>query len=146
MHDFRTHNQTRTDTLVSESGLNDTVIEHFLHPRNVGEIPDADGVGSAGNAACSDFMVFWIKVTGNRISEVKFKCKGCPAAIACASVVSELALGMDLDEACEITDEMVADALGGLPDYKIHCSNMAADALYNAVMNHVMTWVERRTR
>jgi len=125
------------------TGLNPILVEHFLHPKNTGEIQDADGVGSAGDSSCGDHVRYWIKVVDDRISDIKFKCRGCPAAIACASVVGELALGKDLDEACEITDEMISEALGGLPAHKMHCSNMAADALYNAVMDHVVNWIDR---
>ena len=116
----------------------DKVRDHFLHPRNVGEIPDADGVGSVGDPGCGDAMTVWIKVADQHISDVKFKCKGCPAAIATGSVMTELALGKHMDDAYQITDEVIADALGGLPDGKAHCSNLGATALYRAIMNWVV--------
>ena len=125
------------------TGLHPVLVEHFLRPKNIGEIEDADGVGSAGDPSCGDHVRYWIKVVDNRISDIRFKCLGCPAAIACASVVGELALGKGLDEACEMTDEMISEILGGLPAHKMHCSNMAADALYDAVMDYVVNWIDR---
>lgn len=115
-----------------------TIMDHFLNPRNVGEIPDADGVGGTGDPGCGDSLRVWIQVRDNHLTDVRFRCKGCPAAIACASCMTELAIGTDLDEASEITDEVVEDALGGLPPEKRHCSNLAADALYNAIMDHIV--------
>ena len=112
------------------------VMEHFMHPRNVGEIEDADGVGTVGNPVCGDMMTFYIKVADGRLSDVKFKTFGCGAAIAVSSMVSEMAKGKALDEAKEITNRMVADELGGLPANKMHCSNLGADALRAAIEDY----------
>ncbi|MDI7275773.1 MAG: Fe-S cluster assembly scaffold protein NifU [Anaerolineae bacterium] len=112
------------------------VMEHFMHPRNVGEIEDADGVGTVGNPICGDMMTFYIKVADGRLSDVKFKTFGCGAAIAVSSMVSEMAKGRALDEAKEITNRMVADELGGLPANKMHCSNLGADALRAAIEDY----------
>lgn len=115
---------------------NQKVMDHFINPRNVGEITDADGEGTVGNPVCGDLMTFYIKVNDNRISNVKFKTFGCGAAIAVSSVVSEMAKGKTLDEAMKITNKMVAKELGGLPKNKLHCSNLGADALHKAIENH----------
>jgi nitrogen fixation NifU-like protein len=112
------------------------VMEHFMCPRNVGEIPDADGVGKVGNPVCGDLMTFYIKVTDGRLSDIKFKTFGCGAAIAVSSVVSEMAMGKTLEEAKRITNKMVADELEGLPANKMHCSNLGADALRAAIEDY----------
>ncbi len=112
------------------------VMEHFMHPRNVGEIADADGVGSVGNPVCGDMMTFYIKVNDGRLSDVKFKTFGCGAAIAVSSMVSEMAKGKTLAEAKDITNKMVADELEGLPANKMHCSNLGADALHKAIEDY----------
>jgi nitrogen fixation NifU-like protein len=114
----------------------DTVMDHFMNPRNVGEIADADGVGEVGNPVCGDMMTFYIKVKDDRLEDVKFKTFGCGAAIAVSSMVSEMAKGKTLDEAMKITNESVADQLGGLPKNKMHCSNLGADALHAAIENY----------
>jgi len=111
-------------------------MEHFRNPRNVGEIPDADGVGEVGNPACGDIMAFYIKVKDNVLEDVKFKTFGCGAAIAVSSMVSELAKGKTLDEAMQITNSSVLDALNGLPKKKHHCSNLGADALHRAIEDY----------
>ena len=111
----------------------DKVMDHFMHPRNVGEIADADGVGEVGNPVCGDMMTFYIKVDGNRLKDVKFKTFGCGAAIAVSSMTSEIAIGKTLEEAMLITPQLVADELGGLPKVKFHCSNLGADALHMAI-------------
>jgi len=123
---------------VSYSGK---LLDHFTNPRNVGEIPDADGVAMIGDPSCGDFLKVWIKVEGNTLADVKFKCQGCPAAIASASVMTEMAIGKNLDEAMELTDEQIADALGGLPDAKAHCSNLGASALHDAITDHVLKFI-----
>ena len=115
---------------------NEIVMDHFTNPRNVGEIPDADGVGSVGNPACGDIMEFYIKVKDNVLEDVKFKTFGCGAAIAVSSMVSELAKGKTLDEAMLITNASVIDALEGLPKKKHHCSNLGADALHRAIEDY----------
>ena len=112
------------------------VMENFMHPKNVGEIPDADGVGEEGNPICGDMMTFYIKVKDDRLEDVKFKTFGCAAAIAVSSMASEMAKGKTLDEAMQITPETVANELGGLPKIKYHCSNLGADALHKAIIDY----------
>jgi len=115
----------------------DTVMEHFMNPRNVGEIEDADGIGEVGNPVCGDMMTFYIKVDDGRLSDVKFKTFGCGAAIAVSSMVSEMAIGKTIEEALKITRENVAEQLGGLPKQKMHCSNLGADALHKAIQDYM---------
>lgn len=112
------------------------VLDHFKHPRNVGEIEDADAEGTVGNPVCGDMMTMYIKVKDDRIEDVKFKTFGCGAAIATSSMTTELAKGKTLDEALEISRQDVADALDGLPPVKMHCSNLAADALHEAIKSY----------
>ena len=112
------------------------VMEHFMSPRNVGEIKDADGIGEVGNPVCGDMMTFYIKVKDNKIEDVKFKTFGCGAAIAVSSMVSEMAKRKTLDEALKISNKNVAKELGGLPKNKLHCSNLGADALHKAIENY----------
>lgn len=115
----------------------ETVMDHFMNPRNVGEIEDPDGVGEVGNPVCGDMMTFYIKVgPDDRLEDVKFKTFGCGAAIAVSSMVSEMARGKTLDEAMRIGRKDVADELGGLPDNKMHCSNLGADALHKAIEDY----------
>lgn len=114
------------------------VMDHFRNPRNVGEIPDADGVGEEGNPVCGDIMKLWIKVDENeRIVDAKFKTFGCGAAIATSSMVTELVKGKTLEEARKIGKQTVAEALDGLPPAKMHCSNLAADALQKAIDDYL---------
>jgi|UniRef100_A0A7C3UWJ9 nitrogen fixation NifU-like protein len=113
------------------------VIEHFKNPRNVGEIPDADGIGEVGNPVCGDMMTFYIKVKDGVLVDVKFKTFGCGAAIAVSSIVSEMAKGKTIEEALKITRDMVAKELGGLPPNKLHCSNLGADALHKAIEDYL---------
>ncbi len=108
-----------------------------MNPRNVGEIEDADGVGTVGNPVCGDMMTFYIKVNGNRIEDVKFKTFGCGAAIAVSSMISEMAKGKTIEEALKITNRDVAEELDGLPANKMHCSNLGADALHKAIENYL---------
>ncbi len=112
------------------------VLDHFRNPRNVGEIEDADGVGTVGNPVCGDMMSVYIKVKDDKIEDIKFKTFGCGAAIATTSMTTELAKGKTLDEAMKITRQNVADELGGLPPIKMHCSNLAADALHEAIKDY----------
>jgi nitrogen fixation protein NifU and related proteins len=112
------------------------VMQHFKKPQNMGEIPDADGVGSVGNPTCGDLMTMYIKVKDNRIEDVKFKTYGCGAAIATSSMTTELAKGKTIDEAMNISRASVAESLGGLPPVKMHCSNLAADALHAAIEDY----------
>jgi nitrogen fixation NifU-like protein len=111
----------------------DKVMEHFKNPKNTGEIPDADGVGTVGNPVCGDLMTMYIKVNDNKITDIKFKTFGCGAAIATSSMTTEMAKGKTLEEALKITRADVATSLGGLPPVKMHCSNLAADALHEAI-------------
>ncbi len=113
------------------------VMEHFMNPRNVGEIENADGVGEVGNPICGDMMTFYIRVKDNHLDDVKFKTFGCGAAIAVSSMVSEMAKGKTLDEAMKITPKLVADELEGLPKQKFHCSNLGAQALTNAIKDYL---------
>jgi nitrogen fixation protein NifU and related proteins len=112
------------------------VMEHFKNPQNMGEIPDADGVGTVGNPVCGDLMSIYIKVKDNKLADVKFKTFGCGAAIATSSMTTELAKGKTLEEAMKISRADVAGSLGGLPPVKMHCSNLAADALHAAIKDY----------
>jgi len=112
------------------------VMEHFKNPRNMGEIPDADGIGTVGNPVCGDMMTIYIKVKDDRLADIKFKTFGCGAAIATSSMITELAKGKTLKEALEITRKNVADSLDGLPPIKMHCSNLAADGLHAAIEDY----------
>jgi len=115
----------------------DKVLDHFRNPRNMGEIPDADGVGTVGNPVCGDLMSIYIKVKDNHIADIKFKTFGCGAAIATSSMITELAKGKTLEEAMKISRGDVADNLGGLPPIKMHCSNLAADGLHAAIHDYL---------
>jgi nitrogen fixation NifU-like protein len=112
------------------------VMEHFKNPHNMGEIPDADGVGTVGNPVCGDLMTIYIKVKDNRLEDIKFKTFGCGAAIATSSMTTDLAKGKTLEEAMKLSRADVADSLGGLPPVKMHCSNLAADALHVAIKDY----------
>ena len=116
----------------------DKVMDHFMHPRNVGEIENPDGVGEVGNPVCGDMMTFYIKVKDNKLNDVKFKTFGCGAAIAVSSMVSEMAMGKTIEEAQKITPEMVAKELEGLPKQKFHCSNLGAQALNKAIDDYLI--------
>jgi nitrogen fixation NifU-like protein len=111
-------------------------MEHFTNPHNVGEIPDADGIGKVGNPQCGDVMWLYIKVKDDIITDIKFKTFGCGAAIATSSMITELAKGKTLEQAKEISRQDVANALEGLPPQKMHCSNLAADALREAIKDY----------
>ena len=112
------------------------VMDHFMNPRNMGEMENADGVGTVGNAKCGDIMRIYIKVEDNVITDVKFKTFGCGAAIATSSKATELVKGKTIDEALTITNKMVMDALGGLPPVKVHCSVLAEEALHAAIQDY----------
>lgn len=114
----------------------DKVMEHFTNPRNVGEIPNADGIGKVGNPVCGDIMALYIKVDGNIIIDAKFKTFGCGAAIATSSMVTELVKGKTIEEALKISNKAVAEALGGLPPIKLHCSLLAEQALKAALEDY----------
>jgi nitrogen fixation NifU-like protein len=115
----------------------DKVMDHFSNPRNVGEIENADGVGEVGNPVCGDMMTIYIKVDDGKLADVKFKTFGCGAAIATSSMITEMAIGMTIEEALQITRDSVADALDGLPPVKMHCSNLAADGLHAAIEDYL---------
>ncbi len=115
---------------------NEKVGDHFSNPRNVGELENADAVGETGSFKCGDTMKLYLKVAGGRIEDVSFQTYGCGAAIASSSMLTEMVKGKTLDEALQITNQDVADELGGLPPLKLHCSNLAADALHNAIENY----------
>jgi nitrogen fixation NifU-like protein len=128
---------TSTTTSTEETEMySDKVLEHFKNPRNVGEIPDADGIGKVGNPVCGDVMFIYIKVKGDIITDIKFKTLGCGAAIATSSMITEMARGKTLEEARKISRGDVADALDGLPPQKMHCSNLAADGLKAAIEDY----------
>ena len=112
------------------------VMDHFSNPRNVGDMPDADGVGTEGNPTCGDVMQIFIKVKDGKIVDAKFKTFGCGAAIAVSSMITELVKGKTLEEALAISKETVANELGGLPAQKMHCSNLGADALRKAIEDY----------
>ena len=114
----------------------DKVMDHFTNPRNVGEIEDADGIGKVGNPQCGDVMWLYIKVDKDIITDIKFKTFGCGAAIATSSMITELAKGKTLEEAKKISRGDVAESLDGLPPAKLHCSNLAADALREAIKDY----------
>ena len=113
-----------------------TVMDHFANPRNVGEIKDADGVGEAGNPKCGDIMKIYLKVKDNVIEDVKFKTFGCASAIASSSMATELIKGKTIDEAWDLTNRAVAEALDGLPPVKMHCSVLAEEAIHTAINDY----------
>ena len=112
------------------------VMDHFMNPRNMGEMEDASGVGTVGNAKCGDIMRIYIKVENEVITDVKFKTFGCGAAIATSSKATELVMGKTIDEALQITNKMVMESLGGLPPVKVHCSVLAEEALHAAIQDY----------
>lgn len=112
------------------------VKDHFFNPRNVGEITDADGVGTVGNPTCGDVMTMYIKVKNDVITDIKFKTYGCAAAIATSSITTEIVKGMKIQDAKKLTRNEVAEELGGLPAVKLHCSNLASDALKEAIKDY----------
>lgn len=121
---------------MTETGYSKKVLEHFMNPKNVGAIENPDGYGKVGNPVCGDLMEMFIKVKDDTITEIKFKTFGCGSAIATSSMVTEMAKGMHVDEALKITRNDVADELDGLPPKKMHCSNLAADALHAAIKDY----------
>jgi len=114
------------------------VLDHFRNPRNMGEMKDADGIGKVGNPTCGDVMAIYIKVKDDRIVDIKFQTYGCTAAIASSSIATELVKGKTLDEAMKLSRDDVANELGGLPAIKMHCSNLASDALHEAIKDYRM--------
>lgn len=114
----------------------DKVLDHFHNPRNVGYFEDAEGMAQIGDPDCGDYLFLFLRIRENRIAEASFLCRGCPAAIACASVTTELVTGLHVDEAWLITDESIVEALDGLPEAKLHCSNLGATALQVALFDY----------
>ena len=114
----------------------ETVMDHFTHPRNVGEIPDASGVGEVGNAKCGDIMKMYLKIRDNVIQDVKFETFGCGSAIASSSMATEMIKGKTIDEALAVTNRQVVDALGGLPAHKLHCSVLAEESIKSAIKDY----------
>lgn len=119
-----------------DQDYSEKVMEHFSNPQNVGTMDDADGVGKVGNPVCGDIMKLLIKVRDGKVSDVRFQTFGCAAAIATSSMVTQMVKGKSLDEAMEITNQAVADALDGLPKQKMHCSALAEQALQKAIKNY----------
>ena len=117
-------------------GYGEKVVDHFQHPRNAGVIDSANGVGESGDPGRGDFLKVFLKVEENTIVDLKYQVRGSPASIACASAMSELAIGKNLDEAIMIADEDIVEALEGLPESKLHCSNLASMALRKAIIDH----------
>lgn len=116
---------------------NSKVIEHYSNPRNVGEIPDANGVGEVGNPVCGDIMKMYLKIENGIIKDVKFKTFGCGAAIATSSVSTELVKGKTIEEALKLTNKEVVNELGGLPPVKLHCSVLAEEAIKSAIADYL---------
>ncbi|GAB6108845.1 Fe-S cluster assembly scaffold protein NifU [Fusibacter bizertensis] len=114
----------------------ETVMDHFMNPRNVGEIENADGVGEVGNVKCGDITRIYIKVNDDKIADIKFKTFGCGSAIAASSIATELIMGLSIEDALKVTNKQVVDALGGLPAVKIHCSVLAEQALKAAIYDY----------
>jgi nitrogen fixation NifU-like protein len=121
------------------------VMDHFSQPRNMGVIDNADGVGEVGNPVCGDVMTVYIKVEDHKLNDIKFKTFGCVAAIAVSSIVSEMAKGMSLEEAKEISKKTIADSLDGLPKEKMHCSNLGAEALGKAIEDYERKETEKQS-
>lgn len=115
---------------------NERVLAHFMNPHNVGMIPDANGVGRLGDASCGDVFLMFISVVGNRLEEIKYLTRGCGAAIATCSALSDLAKGLTIEEAMRLNDDDIAAELGGLPLEKLHCSNLAATVLHRAIEDY----------
>ena len=114
----------------------ETVMDHFMHPRNVGSMENADGVGEVGNAKCGDIMKMYLKIKDNVIEDVKFETFGCGSAIASSSIATEMIKGKTIDEALAVTNKQVVEALGGLPAHKLHCSVLAEEAIKSAVKDY----------
>lgn len=126
------------------------VMEHFRNPRNMGEIPDADGIGEVGNPVCGDIMKIYLRIRENRVEDIKFQTFGCAAAIASSSMVTELVKGKTVEEAWAVTNKAVADALEGLPPIKMHCSLLAEEGIHKAINEYrkkqgLPLWEEKKT-
>jgi len=120
----------------SQMPYSEKVMDHFTHPRNVGELADASGIGTVGNAVCGDVMKMYLKIENDVIVDVKFKTFGCGAALATSSMVTEMVKGKSIDDALKVTNKAVAEALGGLPPVKMHCSVLAEEALRSALKDY----------
>ncbi len=123
------------------SEYSEKVLDHFRNPRNAGIIEDASGVGEIGDPSCGDFLRVFIKVIGDEVSEIKYQIRGCPAAIACASAMTEIATGRSLDDAMMISEDDIVNVLDGLPEYKVHCSALGAAGLRTAIMDYFNRYV-----
>ena len=123
------------------SFYSEKVVSHFKEPKNVGFMEDADGIGEIGDPSCGDFMRVFIRVRDNTIADVKYQIRGCPASIAVASVMTELAIGKDLDDALMLTDDDVVKALDGLPEEKLHCSVLGITGLRKAIQDHFIRYI-----
>jgi len=119
------------------------VLEHFKNPKNAGVIEDPDGIGEIGDPDCGDFLRVFIKVDDNTIRDVKYQIRGCPASIACASAMTEMAKGKNLDDAMMITDDDIVNELDGLPEFKIHCSALAASGLHKAIVDYFEKYINK---
>jgi len=115
---------------------NEVVLDHFNNPRNVGELKNANAIGTVGSKTCGDIMTVYLIIEKNIIKNIKFKTYGCAAAIASGSIATELAKGMKIEDALKLSREDIANELGGLPEFKLHCSNLAADAIHKAIKNY----------
>jgi nitrogen fixation NifU-like protein len=122
---------------VAGISYSDTVIDHFQHPRNVGTLDHPDATAKAESPVCGDLMEIYMRIDGDRIEDVRFRTFGCGAAIASSSMATEMIKGKTIEEALELTDERVAEALGGLPEQKMHCSNLAASAIHQAIQEYL---------
>ncbi len=123
--------------------FNENVIDHFMSPRNTGTMPDADAIGSSGDPNCGDSLTLYLKIEDDKIKDIRFLVFGCVAAIATSSMTTVLAKGKTLEEASRLTDEDITNALGGLPEHKLHCSVLGADALKNAIENYYFLQAEK---
>jgi nitrogen fixation protein NifU and related proteins len=112
------------------------VLDHFHNPRNVGYFEDAEGMGQVGDPDCGDYLLFFLRIRDGQVTGARFLCRGCPAAIACASVTAELVMDRQVDDLWDITDETIVEALDGLPEEKLHCSNLGAVALQIALLDY----------
>lgn len=128
------------------SGYSEKVLEHFRNPKNAGIIEDANGVGEIGDPSCGDFLRVFIKVSNDELTDVKYQIRGCPAAIACASAMTEIAAGKNLDDAMMISEDDIVNALDGLPEFKIHCSALGASGLRMAIMDYFKKYVGKEDK
>lgn len=117
----------------TDGPYNAAIRDHYANPRNAGTVPDASGRGMARSPVDSDTVLITLRIADGRIQDIKFKCMGCAVAIACSSIATEMVMGKPVDEAYQLTKQKVADALGGIPEYKMICSNLASDAIHSAI-------------